>query len=113
MFKQEAMKPGNVPIITLLNHSCIFRVSWFPAQTLIPVRIPRSRRTRDPLRSSKMLQSERGMRDPRGLVRLVLGDDDGDLDLRGADQLEVHAGVRQGLEESRGHAAVGSHADAD
>ena len=40
MFKQEAMKPGKILIMAfwLLNYSsAFFRVSWFPAQTLISV----------------------------------------------------------------------------
>jgi hypothetical protein len=37
MSKQEAMKPGKVPILAfwLLNHSPAFSGFWFPAQTLI------------------------------------------------------------------------------
>jgi hypothetical protein len=63
--------------------------------------------------SVRVFQAERGMRDPRRLIRLVLGDHDRDLDLRRADQLEVDARLGQRIEQRRGHAAVGAHADTD
>ena len=48
-----------------------------------------------------------------GDVDLGVAADHGDADLRGADQLEVHAGVGQRAEELRGDAGVRAHAGAD
>src|SRR4051812_6693173 len=48
-----------------------------------------------------------------GDVDVAVAADDGDADLRGADQLEVDPGVGQGAEEPRGDAGVRPHARPD